>query len=74
MRSMTENGVKIPRMLAPLRRVQGEDGADRRVGDRGHMGVPSVEASPGDDSREPGGLLDVAERGDLDVIKSFQAT
>lgn len=60
-------------MYAPLRRVQGEDGADRRIGYRGHMGVPSVQASPGDDSGKPCGLLGVAERGDLDVIESFQA-
>ena len=43
--------VEVPGVLAPLRGVESEDGADRRVGDGGHVGVPRVQAGPGDDGR-----------------------
>jgi hypothetical protein len=43
--------VEVPGVLPPLRSVEGKDGADRGVGYGGHVGVPRVEAGPGDDGR-----------------------
>ena len=36
-------------VLPPLRGIQGEDRADGRVGDSGHVCIPRVKPGPGDD-------------------------
>ena len=41
--------VEVRRMLSPFPGGEGEDGADRCVGHVGHVRVPRVEASQGDD-------------------------
>jgi hypothetical protein len=43
--------VQVSGVLPPLPGVKGEDSADRRVGYVGHVGVPRIEAGPGDDCR-----------------------
>jgi hypothetical protein len=45
--------IQICGMLTPLRRLQGDDRADRRVGDRGYMSIPRVGFCPGDDRGGP---------------------
>ena len=53
--------VKVRRVLPPPARVERENRADRRVGDRGHMSVPRVEPGPGDHRGQPDGLLGVPQ-------------
>jgi hypothetical protein len=48
-------------MVPPPGRIEREDGADRRVGDRSHMSVPRAEPGPGDDGGQPDGLLGVPQ-------------
>jgi hypothetical protein len=65
--------IKVPGVLPPLRCVQGENGADGRIGDRGHMGVPRVEAGPGDDGSQLRGLLCALQGSDLGVAEQLKA-
>jgi len=63
--------VKVRCMLPPSGRIEREDGADRRVGDSGHMCVPWAEPGPGDHGGQPDGLLGVSQRRSHGVLQPF---
>src|SRR5438067_12825294 len=60
-------------MLPPPGRIEREDRADRRVGDRGHMSVPRVEPGLGDHGGQPDGLLGVPQGGDHRAPEPLEA-
>src|SRR5690349_5646112 len=60
-------------MLPPLDRVEREDRADRRVGDRSYMSVPRVGPGPGDHGGQPDGLLGVPQGGDHHAPEPLEA-
>jgi hypothetical protein len=65
--------VEVRGMLPPPGCVEREDRADRRVGDRGHMGVPRVEPGPGDHGGQPDSLLGVPQGSGHGVLQAFQS-
>jgi hypothetical protein len=65
--------VEVRGMLAPSGRVEREDRADRRIGDRGRMGVPRVEPGPGDHGGQPDGLLGISQGSGHGVLQAFQS-
>ena len=60
-------------VLSPLRSIQGEDRADGRVGDSGHVCIPRVKPGPGDDGGQSGSLLGALQRRDLGVAEQLKA-
>ena len=63
--------VELLCMLAPLRRIHGEDAADRDVGDVCHMAVRLVQAGSGAYRGEPRGLDGIAQGSELGMLKAL---
>jgi hypothetical protein len=52
--------IKIYRWLPPFSGVEGEDRINGRIRYGGGVSIPRIEPCPGDDIRQPGGLLGTA--------------
>ncbi len=64
--------IKICRRLPPFSGVASENRINRHIRYRGDVSVPRIEPRPGDDIRQPGGLLSTAQRRDRHVIQELE--
>lgn len=59
--------------MPPFHGIESEDRVNCHVCDRRSMSVPRIEPCPGDDVRQPGGLLGAAQRRDRHVAQELEA-